>query len=339
MSDVSTLSRRGVRRAGKIDRLQAVLAGAAPDRTPVALWRHWPEHDQRGDTLARATVEFQRRHDFDFVKLCPATNYAVSGWGGRSEWRGHPMGSHEYLERAVRLPEDWLRLRPLKPGAGLQGEMLEALRLVRAELGDGTPLLPTVFSPLAMAKYLAGEAALWRHLRSEPEMVLAGLRTLAESAVRFLEEAKRAGIDGIFFAVQHASHAVCSENEYRFFGEPFDRTVLAAVADCWLNVLHLHGDAPMFALGAEYPVAAVNWHALECGPGLAEAAAMTGKALCGGLGTEGTLAGGTPEAVRAEMHRAREGAGRNRLIATGGCGLLVATPEANIAAARAAAEA
>lgn len=319
-------------------RLRAVLAGERPDRSPVALWRHWPEDDQRGESLARATVAFQRLYDFDFVKLCPASNYAVDGWGGCSVRGDSTVGTRDWTRRAVRQPEDWCRLRPLKPDSGLQGELLTAIRLVRAELGAGVPIIPTVFNPLAMAKYLAGEETLFEHLHLAPDAVAAGLRTLAESTVRFVEVAKRQGIDGVFFAVQHASRARWSEDAYRQFGEPGDRAVLAAVDDCWLNVLHLHGREPMVSLVEDYPVAAINWHTTESGLRLGDVAATTRKAVCGGLSSGFPLTGGTPTDVQEAVERAKDEAGMNRLIVSAACVLPLAVSHANIAAARAAVE-
>jgi uroporphyrinogen decarboxylase len=322
----------------KIARLEAVLAGAMPDRTPVALWRHWPEADQNGDSLARATVAFQRRYDFDFVKLSPASNYAVAGWGGRSEWRGSPVGTRDWVERAVTEPEDWLRLKPLDPRAGLQGELLAALRLVRADLGNAVPIIPTVFNPLAMAKYLAGEAVLNRHLREAPDAVMTGLRTLTESILRFLEAARQVGIDGIFFAVQHASQPVLSEADYRRVGEQSDRQVLSMVSGCWLNILHLHGQFPHFALGASYPVQAINWHVGECPPTLREAVDLTSQALCGGLDSSRLLEEPSPEAVQMMVRRAQTEADPARLILSAGCVLPWQLPDRIIAAIRAAVE-
>ena len=51
----------------KRERLEATFAGEAVDRPPVALWRHWPVDDQYGDQLARASLDFQRTYDFDFI--------------------------------------------------------------------------------------------------------------------------------------------------------------------------------------------------------------------------------------------------------------------------------
>ncbi|RME62780.1 MAG: uroporphyrinogen decarboxylase, partial [Caldilineae bacterium] len=50
----------------KRTRLETIFAGERADRPGVALWRHWPMDDQRGDLLARSTLQFQQRFDFDF---------------------------------------------------------------------------------------------------------------------------------------------------------------------------------------------------------------------------------------------------------------------------------
>ena len=43
------------------DRVFAAIRGEAVDRPPIALWRHFPQHDQKAETLAEAHAEFQRR--------------------------------------------------------------------------------------------------------------------------------------------------------------------------------------------------------------------------------------------------------------------------------------
>ena len=43
----------------------------------------------RPDDLAAAVVGFQRRYDYDFVKVTPASSFSVADWGVRDEWRGN----------------------------------------------------------------------------------------------------------------------------------------------------------------------------------------------------------------------------------------------------------
>jgi uroporphyrinogen decarboxylase len=318
------------------DRLRTILAGRTPDRTPVALWRHWPGHDQSGPSLARHTLAFQHRHDFDFVKLCPASNYPVAAWGGHSDVHDSPVGTRRWLRRAVLTPDHWLALRPQNPHAGLPGQLLSALRLVRSELPPDTPLVLTVFNPLAQARYLAGEDTLLHHLATAPEAVQAGLRVIAESTARFVEEAVLAGADGIFLAVQHSGPLALGEAAYRRLGTPGDLAVLAPARDCWLNILHLHGSDPLFALADEYPVAAINWHSAHTLPSLAQAATATRKTLCAGLDENGPLRRGTPDQTRAATLDALGQTAPGRLILSAGCVLPLDTPETNIAAVRSA---
>ncbi|MCS7179622.1 MAG: uroporphyrinogen decarboxylase family protein [Anaerolineae bacterium] len=58
----------------KRERLQRAIAGESVDRPPVALWGHWPVDDRRPETIAEATIHFQREWDWDFVKVTPWGN-------------------------------------------------------------------------------------------------------------------------------------------------------------------------------------------------------------------------------------------------------------------------
>ena len=94
-------------------RIEACLAGEKLDRSPVALWRHFPVDDQDPHRLAEATLEFQSLYDFDLVKVTPASSFCIKDWGVEDRWTGNPEGTRDYTRRAVHRPEDWARLRPL----------------------------------------------------------------------------------------------------------------------------------------------------------------------------------------------------------------------------------
>ncbi len=316
----------------KRERLEAAIHGQPVDRVPIALWRHFPGDDQRPADLAAATVAFQRRWDFDFVKVTPASSFCVRDWGAADEWVGNIEGTRDYTRRPIRVAEDWLALRQLDPRAGALGDQLRCLELIRAELPD-MPIVQTIFNPLSQAKNLAGPG-LVSMLRRHPREVKHGLEIIAATTVEFLQAAKATGVDGIFFAVQHASASLMSEAEYREFGVEYDRRVLAAARDGWLNVLHLHGDAVYFELLADYPVQAWNWHDRETSPDLARGLARVRGAVCGGVAREATMLRGAPDAVRAAVLDAIEQTGGRRLIVGTGCVMLIPTPEANLRAAR-----
>jgi uroporphyrinogen decarboxylase len=315
-------------------RMEACLSGGRLDRPPVAMWRHFPVDDQSPDSLASAVVNFQRSYDFDFVKVTPSSSYCIYDWGARDEWRGSSEGTREYTGFVIKHPEDWESLPVLDPEAGHLGGQLECLRLITAELGPDVPVIQTIFSPLSQAKNLVGRENLFVHLRRYPKALQAGLRTIAETARRFIEAASQTGIAGIFYAVQHAQYGLLSASEYNTFGRQYDLPLLHSAAGMWLNVLHLHGDEVMFDQLADYPVAVANWHDRNTSPSLSGAKDRYPGAVCGGLKQWETMVLGTPAGVREEARDAIRATHGERFILGTGCVLPIITPRANILAAR-----
>lgn len=316
------------------ERLERCLSGEQPDRVPVALWRHFPVDDQSPDGLAAATVEFQRAFDFDFVKVTPSSSFAIRDWGAQDEWRGASEGTREYTRRVIHRPEDWARLPLLDARRGSLGDQLECLRQIVNALGEGTPVIQTVFNPLAQAKNLVGGDNLLVHLRRYPEALHAGLKAIAESTRRFVEALPETGIAGVFFAIQHAQFGVLSAEEYQAFGRPYDLHVLEPARGFWFNMLHLHGEEVMFDQLANYPVQAINWHDRETPPTLAEAQQRFAGAVCGGLRRWETMALGAPQEVAAEARLAIRETGGRRFILGTGCVLPIIAPRGNLLAAR-----
>lgn len=319
----------------KRERLERAIRGEETDRVPVALWRHWPGDDQRAADLADATVAFQRRWDFDFVKVTPASSYCIADYGVQDRWVGHLEGTREYIKRAVQRSLDWTELRVLDPTRGALARQLETLRLLKDAFGSDVPYIQTIFSPLAQAKNIAGGDLLVQHMRTAPDRVKTGLNTITESTLRFMDAMRRSGISGIFYAIQHASYAVMSDAEYLEFGRPYDLQILETLPDdWWLNVLHLHGDAPMFDRVSDYPVQVINWHDREAGLELSEGKLKFPGAVSGGLGRWDPMHNGTPVEVRGQARQAVEQTNGRRFILSTGCVIMTTTPTSNIRAAR-----
>ena len=318
----------------KRERLEAAIHGEAPDRTPVALWRHFPGDDQIPEAMAASTVAFQRQYDFDLVKVTPASSFCARDWGTEDVWLGNEEGTREYTRHPIQTSDDWRALEVLDPEKGVLGGQLRCLALIHQELGDEVPFIQTIFNGLSQAKNLVGKAKLTAHLREDPEAVQAGLETITETTVRFIEAARQRGISGIFLATQHASYELLNEAEYGVFGVPSDRRLLDAAGGLWLNVLHLHGTRVMFDLLANYPVQVVNWHDRETPPTLRQGKARVKGAVLGGLRQWETMVRGAPEDVLGEARDALEQTEGRQFILGTGCVTPVNTPWANIRAAR-----
>jgi uroporphyrinogen decarboxylase len=301
------------------ERLEAIFIGAPVDRTAVALWRHFPGDDQRPADLAAATLMWQATWDWDFIKVSPASSFCLVDWGAEDRWLGGDEGNRQYTGRVVVLARDWARLPLQDPTQGALGGQIDCLNRLQASVGADVPFLQTIFSPLAQAKNLAGAERLVVHLRQSPDLVHAGLEVITRTTLRFIEVAKAAGIAGIYYAVQLANFDLLSEAEYRAFGEPYDRRIIAAVSDCWFNMVHLHGRNGMFDLVAGYPVHALNWHDRESGPALGEGAQRFGGAVCGGLEHWDHLLRGDPDQIHSLVRDAIDQTGGRRLIVSSGC--------------------
>lgn len=314
-------------------RLEQCIAGEITDRTPVALWRHFPVDDQSPDSFAAAVIAFQEAYQFDFVKVTPASSYCIKDWGVKDEWTGNPHGTRDYIQRSIHSPEDWLKLHHLNPHAGSLGQILESLKQIINGLPAGTPVIHTIFSPLSQAKNLVGPQELLVHLRKYPEAITKGLQIIQETTLEYIRELAKLNIDGIFYAVQHAQYELLSREEFTSFGRSFDLEVLSGLPkQFWLNVGHIHGKDIMFDLVADYPVQVMNWHDQETYPSLPEALDLFPGVVCGGLRQESTMVLGTPEDVRNESRAAIDATGQKRFILGTGCVLPVLAPQGNILA-------
>lgn len=320
------------------ERLKKCLSGETPDRVPIALWRHFPVEDQNPAWLAKAVVEFQEEYDFDFVKITPSSSYCVKDWGALEQWKGNPEGSCEYTQFPIQHFEDWRKITPLSPSTGSLADQLECIRLIRQNLPQDTPIIQTIFNPLSQAKNLVGKNNLPSHLRLCPEDIKSALRVITNTTIEFIQAAKKEGIAGIFFAIQHAQASLLSPAEYDEFGILFDLEILETVQDLWLNVAHLHGTEVYFGKISQYPIDVINWHDLETPPDLKTAKLIFPGAVCGGLRQWETLVNGTPEQVTNEAKDAITQTQSSRFILGTGCVLPITAPRSNILAARQAVE-
>jgi uroporphyrinogen decarboxylase len=321
----------------KRKRLEATIEGDRTDRSPVALWRHWPGDDQNSEALAASHLKWQRDYDWDLVKVSPASSFPIADWGVEDRWVGSLEGTREYTKRVVNESGGWEALKPLDPSRGMLATQIEALRLISGGLGEEVPFIATIFSPLAQAKNLAGDEALLSHMRSHPGSFHRGLETITESTLRYVEAAKTTGISGIFYALQHVRYPLMSQGEYRAFGRPYDERVLAAVTDLWLNMVHIHGTGIMFDAVADYPVQLFNWHDRESGISLAEGLGQISGAASGGV-SRWSLHRESPEQAMSEIEDALEQTESRRFLLGTGCVTMVTTPAGNIRALRVAVE-
>lgn len=297
------------------ERVNAALRGAPTDRPPISLWRHFGGIDMTASGLADAMVGFQQEYDFDFVKFMPTGTYTIIDWGAETEWVPNDHGIRTVRRLPVQRAEDWPRLPLLDTATGVLGMVNDALALAVGQLGPDVPVLQTIFSPLATARKLGGEATL-AHLRRDPDQFAEGMETITAMTASLIADAVRRGAD-LFYVLQSGTADVLTRDEFVRWETAYARRLLAGLGDT-LVVLHTHGDHLWFEDVADWPVSGINWHDRSAGPSLARARNITDRGLLGGVDAWTALRSGTPADVEATVIDAvRQGGGR--LVVAPGC--------------------
>jgi uroporphyrinogen decarboxylase len=323
-----------MRQMARRERIQAAIKREPVDRIPYAFWRHFPQVDRNPAGLAQATLRFHERYGSDFLKITPAGGYAVEAWGCVESGEEKPDGHRPCASCAVRDADDWKKIRVLAPASapGYQHQLETVIRIgFDRRIGDA-PVLPTLFSPLSLARKLSGDR-LGADLREHPTLVRDALEAITETTIRFAALLLDEGLAGIFYSIQAASRAWHSDEEYAEFGEPYDRRVLGSVQPrSTLTIVHAHGEQLMFDRLARLPAHAWNWSDRATPPSLSDGAIAVQGAVIGGLDEWRTLRDGSPEQAVDEADEAVKQVRGVGLIVGAGCVLPSNTPDANVAA-------
>jgi uroporphyrinogen decarboxylase len=170
------------------------------------------------------------------------------------------------------------------------------------------------------------------HIKKHPEAVMKGLETITKSTVKFIEAVREIGVDGIFYAVQHAQARMLELDEYKNIALLYDQQALKPTEDFWCNMLHLHGKDVYFSLLRLMNFQIVNWHDRETYPTLSEAQSLYRGVVCGGIRQE-TLYSGNQVQVKEEAANAIQQTKRKRFILGTGCVVYYQSAHENIMSA------
>ena len=317
----------------KVERVKAALGGLPVDRPPVSLWKHFPAADRDPLQLAQAHVSFQEKFDLDFIKLTPYDSYPVHDWGCEIRFFDTPTEVAVLRRPAITQSSDWLKIKAVDATKGAWGRQVLTTRCAVTLAKDDVPVVPTVYSPLTVARKLAGDRVA-RDLREYPRLVHQALEAITETTLAFVKETLRAGAAGIFFATACATHDFLSQAEYEAFGRRYDLQVLAAAEEGWFNTLHIHGRKIFFDEFLDYPVQALNWHDCHEYPPLRRARALTDKCILGGLDEEGAISYGSPSEVMEEVAYFLSETDLRGIMVGPGCVTIPNPPDNNIVTAR-----
>lgn len=303
----------------RTERVRAAVKGEEVDRVPVCFWHHF-QPEGSGRAMAEATLRFfDEEFDLDIAKLMPDIPYP-------------------FPRKSIASIDDWRLFEPIDPiRSRFFRERVEAIAVLREALGFETPIIVTLFSPLAEAMYAAqSREQFLNDAQEHPMLMHEVLATIADNLATHIREMINVGADGVFFALQGCTTTIMSEQQYREFGRPYDLIALRGGSAGWLNVLHIHGEQDlMFDQVLDYPVQVLSWSDRIAGPSLREARVRTSKCLMGGWNEFGALHKGPVEQIAAEARDAIAQTGGRKFILANGCSVPDDTDPRWLEAARA----
>lgn len=316
------------------ERICAAVACQEVDKIPFGMWCHLPEVDQDPVSLAGTQIKLALDYELDFIKMMPFGNYQAADYGLSCKYYCQANKAVKEIKFAIDNIQEWGDIRALPGCFGNHGKALMAARQLKKQqkkLGLEIPYIQTIFSPLSIARKLAGDRVL-NDMRTSPELIHHALMEMTKTSIDFCMMNIEEGVAGFFFATQCSTYDLATEAEYKEFGEKYDLMILNAVRPhTYFNVMHDHGENTMFELLSKYPIDAINWHDRWVYPSLSEARKLTGKCLMGGI-NENWIRDATPEQIGRHIEEAVSEGGRRGLILSPGCGADMATPRENFLA-------
>ena len=303
-------------------RVLAAIEGRveASDRPPVSVWYHFGSQFLDGRRAGDLEVAFFRHYDFDFLKMM----------------NDYPWPLPDGLA-AITAPAELGRFTRLTMQEAPFREQRAALQRACRFVGREAFVIDTVFNPWGVARRTLKRRAA-EFLREDPKRMLDWLALCAENQCRYIAEAARTGIGGIFYSINGADEETMSDEDFARFVRPFDLQCLKAAQEVGpLVVGHVHGARLRMERVIDYPVTVFNWSHLHENPTIAEVRRMTPRCLMGGMDEIGTSQL-TPEEIIRSVLDAADAAAGGGFMAGPGCAVPADIAPDLIAAPRVAVE-
>lgn len=321
-------------------RVLASLLGGGRDRIPVtciggcggtvtvdmqdAIGVYWPEAHEDPAKMAKLAIASHEltglesvRVPFDFVVEPEALGCEIRPGNKKivPQVTKHPFEKPDELE----IPDDLLQ-------RGRIPVVLEAIEIMRKEVGDFLPIASLVLGPMTLAAELADTANLMRWIVKKPDYVKKFIDFATEIVIKYGKAQYRAGSDIVEVGEPVASADMISPKMFKEFVKP----ALAKIAEelGGIRVLHICGNAsPIIPDMVETGFDGIS---IEEGVEIAKIKPLVGDVkILGNVSSKATLAVGNPNRVETEARRALE-AGVDLLEP--GCGISPITSIDNIKA-------
>ena len=283
------------------ERILQVLDQSRPNEyVPAGFFLHFE------NKLGRKAVEdhkaFYKATNMDFVKVFYEIAVPKIDIQSGKDWEKVPVYGEEFFAPQVAVIEDLAR-----------------------EFGKEAFILPTVYSPLALAHQTLGRGKDFKKLVEEdPKAFGKAIKNLSLSIENYLRSARKHGADGFYVSSQGGDGNSISPKIWKEQIREWDKHVSEVAAEIGLiNILHICDYGTPFKNAealyefADYPASIINVP-LKFSDGstlnLKEAQKRFGRPIFGGLERLGVIAKGSIEEAKAEVDKVLKEASPNFIL-------------------------
>lgn len=287
----------------KRERILQVLDQSRPNEyVPAAFFLHF--ENKLGRKAVQDHKDFYRATNMDFVKVFYEIAVPQIDIQSGKDWEKVPVYGEDFFEPQVAVIEDLAR--------EFKGEAF---------------ILPTVYSPLALAHQTLGRAngKNFRKLVEEnPKAFGKAIKNLSLSIENYLRAARKRGADGFYISSQGGDGNSLPEKIWKEQVRQWDKHVSEVAAEIGeINILHIcdygtpYKNAEALYAYADYPASIINVP-LNFSDGttlnLKEAQKRFGRPIFGGLERLGVIANGSIEEAKAAVDKVLQNAAPNFIL-------------------------
>ena len=283
------------------ERILQVLDQSRPnDYVPAAFFLHF--ENKLGRKAVQDHKDFFRATDMDFVKVFYEIVVPRIEINSGKDWEKVPVYGEDFFAPQVAVIEDLAR-----------------------EFGNEAFILPTVYSPLALAHQTLGRDKDLKKLAEENPIAFGkAIKNLALSIENYLRAARKHGADGFYVSSQGGDGNSLSTKIWKEQVRPWDKYVSEVANEIGIiNILHIcdYGtpfkNAEALYAFADYPASIINVP-LKFSDGsvlnLKEAQKRFGRPIFGGLERLGVITKGSIEEIKKEVDKVLENASPNFIL-------------------------
>src|SRR6201994_3736901 len=254
------------------ERVDRALRGEDVDRPPFSLWHHYKRPTAQLE--AQDHLEFHRRYDTDFVKVMNDFDYPRSTTG------------------------KWYQLEALD---NPYPQQLHTLELVRDGLHGDAYFIDTLYGPYMTAMLLLADEPEFKgqpggedrtdvinHLHTFQKENTADwnamMEAITQSTINHIRRSRDLGTSGTLVSIFNATSKFGSVEDYEKYSKPYDKRVLAALADTKLTLLHLHTlELPFLSQFEDFQAPVINYSVKTSGIPISEVRKSYKQPIAGGV--------------------------------------------------------